>query len=481
MNHKIPLRFISAAAAGVLLSAISLSAVSPWANSGISAAAPAPVTADGISVRTEFPDVTPDKWFYDDVTALAERGIISGYPDGYFYPDLEVSNSDFVKILISSVGYDIDMPVGEEIFPDNWASEYLSLAYMLGFITDEAIEAGFVPEAPITRADMTRMTVLALGIDPAPIDDPFSDTSDDYAKAAFGEYILRGVPDEKGGRLYNGAGSATRSEAAAIAMRIIGYMNDPYEFFKEQVLSNAAHNYIETETEFMDLFYVLNRELMEEFTFKTALPMDVWTRYYNISYIINLEYFYFSELLCSYVPGNNTYKLILKYENDLNKLEKFQTEASEAADEVVSRILDENMTADERIKAIHDYLVLYCEYDYVNYTDGKIPVESLVAYGPLNAHIAVCQGYAAAFNMLCERAGIRSAAVNGISPASPEAHVWNMVLLDGDIFYVDVTRDDPVPDKKGQISYKYYLRTEDEMTMLGYLWDKSTTKLKYLY
>ena len=78
MNHKIPLRFISATAVGVLLSVISLSAVSPWANNGISAAAPAPNAASGLSVRTEFPDVTSDKWFYDDVTALAERGIISG-------------------------------------------------------------------------------------------------------------------------------------------------------------------------------------------------------------------------------------------------------------------------------------------------------------------------------------------------------------------------------------------------------------------
>ncbi|MBQ8552416.1 MAG: S-layer homology domain-containing protein [Clostridia bacterium] len=479
MNHNIPLRIISMALAA-MMSIVVLSTTAAASAAEITASAPPHADVDAAPPVT-LSDVTPDKWFYDDVMRLVTIGVISGYPDGNFYPEREISNAEFVKILLSSIGFDLDTPVGDEIFTDNWATEYLSLAYTLGFITDEELEAGFLPETPITRAAMTRMMVMALGIEPAPVEDPFIDTSDDYAKAAYGEYLLKGIPDGAGGLIYNGEGTASRSEAAAIAIRVIDYNEDPYEYFKNAVLDNATVNTLDTEGEMIDLFYVLNREFMTEFTFRTTLPIDVWTPYYRMANIIYLEYFYSSELKCSYIPGSGTYKLILEYEKDLETLKKFHAEACESADEVVAEILDESMTPAQRVKAIHDYLILYCEYDYVNYVDDTIPLESRVAYGPLKARIAVCQGYTAAFNMLCKRAGIRSAVVTGTSPTSPDQHAWNMILLDGRMVFVDVTHDDPVPDKKGQISYKYYLRTEDEMTMLGYLWNKEETQLKYLY
>ncbi len=489
MNHKIPLRFLSMIAV-IVLSIGVLSSAATAVEPPIITESPvteevteqeAPTEEDSTTPDIALADVTPDKWFYDDVMRLVSTGIISGYPDGNFYPEQEVSNAEFVKILLSAVGYDLDTPVGAEIFTDNWATEYLSLAYTLGFITDEELEAGFLPEDTITRSAMTRMVVMALGLEPAPIDDPFLDTSDDYAKAAYSEYLLRGVPDGSGGLVYNGDGSTSRSVAATIAVRIIDYNADPYEYFKTAVLKNAAENTLDTEAEMIDLFYVLNREFMTEYTFRTTLPIEAWTQYYHMANIIYLEYFYSSELKCSYVPGGDTYKLMLKYEMELDSLKKLHTEASEKADIIITAILDDDMNPSERVKTIHDYLVLYCEYDYANYLEDSIPMESRIAYGALNERVAVCQGYTAAFNMLCRRAGIRSIVVTGTSPTSPDQHAWNMILLDGRVLFVDVTHDDPVPDKKGQISYKYYLRTEDEMTMLGYLWNKDETQLKYLY
>ena len=78
-------------------------------------------------------------------------------------------------------------------------------------------------------------------------------------------------------------------------------------------------------------------------------------------------------------------------------------------------------------------------------------------------------------------AGIRSIAIGGNAPNSSEDHSWNMVLVDGQIYYVDTTHDDPVPDRKGRTSYKYFYLTEAEMTSLGYVWDKSQSNIKYFY
>ena len=134
-----------------------------------------------------FPDVYETDWFYADVTRLSSLGIINGYPDGMFYPEREITNAEFIKILMISAGADLTAPAKRTLFAWHWASGYISLAYTRGIITDADLAAGFDPEAPITRAAMTKMMILALGIEPARIDDPFTDISDIYASTAYNE------------------------------------------------------------------------------------------------------------------------------------------------------------------------------------------------------------------------------------------------------------------------------------------------------
>ena len=70
--------------------------------------------------------------------------------------------------------------------------------------------------------------------------------------------------------------------------------------------------------------------------------------------------------------------------------------------------------------ALHDYIVLNCEYDKERLGNGTIPKESYGAYGVLVERIAVCQGYALAYKYLLNEFGIDSYIVtsdkmNGIS------------------------------------------------------------------
>ena len=139
------------------------------------------------------------------------------------------------------------------------------------------------------------------------------------------------------------------------------------------------------------------------------------------------------------------------------------------------------MSPAERVRVLHDYLVMNCEYDIENYNLGKITQESRLAYGALVNKKAVCQGYCAAFSLLCERAGVKCIVVGGNAPNSRDSHAWNVVLIDGTKYYIDTTHDDPVPDRKGSVSHKYFCLTEDEMTSYGYSWDKSSSETKYFY
>ena len=68
------------------------------------------------------------------------------------------------------------------------------------------------------------------------------------------------------------------------------------------------------------------------------------------------------------------------------------------------------------------------------------------AYGAFVDGVAVCEGYAEAFQVLLHRVGIRSYLVEGasINPSTgqSENHEWNAVEIDGNFYYVDVTWDD---------------------------------------
>ena len=463
-----------------LVLAVPLGAREPSGN--VNHTIPSVSTPDNLPPESPFPDVSEEDWFFEDVISLNRLNVLSGYPHGYFQPEREITNAEFVKVLMVAMGAENDVELDFQLFPEHWASLYISLAYRDGILTDDDIIAGFDPSAPITRAAMTKMMVLALDIDVVRIDDPFSDISDMYASTAYNEYLLRGYLLPDGRRIYNGEGNALRSEAASIIVRVLDYREDPYNYKKDAILANAAENKLNTESELIDLFYVLNREFMSEFTFMSDIPFDTWKNYYRHANVIYLEYFYTTSLSCSYNANDAVeYHVMLRYSNDIDELKELHKKALDKADKFAQTVITENMTDMEKVKAIHDYIILNCAYDYNSYLAGTVSFEARLAAGALCNKSAVCQGYAAAFNMLCRRLGIRSVVVTGTAPGSNDEHAWNVALVNGRIYHVDVTHDDPVPDMTGRISYRYYMLSDAEMAELGYTWDKSHSNLKYFY
>ncbi len=107
----------------------------------------------------------------------------------------------------------------------------------------------------------------------------------------------------------------------------------------------------------------------------------------------------------------------------------------------------------EQEKAIHDYMVLNCEYDYGNYSNGTIPWDSYYPPGVFVNKKAVCNGYATSFKLCMDILGIECVMVVG----TPEMnHAWNAVKLDNEWYMIDVTWDDPVPDEQGRLRYAYF-------------------------
>ena len=119
---------------------------------------------------------------------------------------------------------------------------------------------------------------------------------------------------------------------------------------------------------------------------------------------------------------------------------------------------------DERAKAtlLHDWL---CEQ--AMYGIGGSEELAHSAYGALCEGQAVCEGYALAYGLLCNKAGLSSRVIVGHLESTDDptiGHAWNAVTCDGVDLYVDSTTND------GRVvSHKYLLRDADFMNREGYI------------
>lgn len=132
--------------------------------------------------------------------------------------------------------------------------------------------------------------------------------------------------------------------------------------------------------------------------------------------------------------------------------------------EILSDTVTADMTQMEKARALYDYVVGNVSYDFRYYSDrASMPFESTVAIGALRDHLAICGGYAQAFQTLLDMAGIENYTVAGVS--NREYHMWNYVVLDGVGYYCD-----PTADRGGM--RRHFMLSEKELNELGgYTWN----------
>lgn len=152
-------------------------------------------------------------------------------------------------------------------------------------------------------------------------------------------------------------------------------------------------------------------------------------------------------------------------------------QADKKASAITKKIIKSGMTKKQKLKAIHDYLVKNCVYNESVMTENYH--DAYTAYGCLVKKTAVCQGYAAAFNLLATKAGISS--ICAIGEAGGGSHAWNYVKCGGTYRYIDVTWDDPVPDRgsKAKVRQTYFYITEKKLERT-HTWDKVENAKKYV-
>ena len=112
-----------------------------------------------------YSDMTESHWAYQPVKFLTDVGIVVGFPDGTYKPDIPVTRAEFASMAIKALGQEyanVSQAIHfEDINSDFWAYGIIQKAVYFGLIPDAKGES-FRPFDPVTRMDAINIIVNAL-------------------------------------------------------------------------------------------------------------------------------------------------------------------------------------------------------------------------------------------------------------------------------------------------------------------------------
>ena len=128
------------------------------------------VRDENLTKTNRYSDVAATSWYNTAVSTLSSMGIITGYPDGTFRPNAAITRAEFAAI---AARFDNDGDKTAAKFSDiatHWAKDEISIAYNNGWITGYP-DGTFGPQRDITRAENMTLVNRVLNRQPETEDD----------------------------------------------------------------------------------------------------------------------------------------------------------------------------------------------------------------------------------------------------------------------------------------------------------------------
>ena len=123
------------------------------------------VRDENLTKTNRYSDVAATSWYNTAVSTLSSMGIITGYPDGTFRPNAAITRAEFAAI---AARFDNDGDKTAAKFSDianHWAKDEISIAYNNGWITGYP-DGTFGPQRDITRAETMTLVNRVLNRQP---------------------------------------------------------------------------------------------------------------------------------------------------------------------------------------------------------------------------------------------------------------------------------------------------------------------------
>lgn len=165
-------------------------------------------------------------WAEEEISKLREEGLVSGYSDGSFQPDREITRAEFVVALNRMMGFTGEAPINfKDVKADDWFVKALAVAMHHGYIKGYA-DGSFRPNAKVSRFEVAVMIARANRLfDRVKADDTdlrfFSDGEriPNWAKAALSVVVKSGIMKGDLEKFFKGEKKMTRGEAVVSLSR----------------------------------------------------------------------------------------------------------------------------------------------------------------------------------------------------------------------------------------------------------------------
>ncbi len=184
-------------------------------------------TGNSIPIKKErfidnavFSDVNSEHWASKYIYGLYDDNVILGYPDGTFCPDGYVTRAELTKMAVSALGYDVRNSAGfSDVNKGDWFYNYVNAASYSGYIKGYP-DKTFKPNEYITRQDLcTVLSRAFLSLRDAKNDDAeFTDNDNisEYAREHVRKMKSLGIVNGRENDMFMPTERATRAEVAKI-------------------------------------------------------------------------------------------------------------------------------------------------------------------------------------------------------------------------------------------------------------------------
>lgn len=308
--------------------------------------------------------------------------------------------------------------------------------YVVEARVNEAVEAGRLPDAAVSeqadssleemRTEADASAFSETGLDPAEPDGSDQREGLLNSDASLDAPAAEPAP-EKGGPADEAADGKTAPESKKDS--------------RSALVNGLAEGFQQRQTKFELSFQGEHEELVELMPelVQQGLFQEDYTAYVLKSYAYKIRS----------ANGKSSIAMTAEYRETSEQ----SAAVAKRSKAMLKELLDPGMDDEEKVRAIHDWIVRHVRYD-----------ESLsryTAYEALTLRSAVCQGYALLAYRMLNDAGIETRIVEGTVDSGD--HAWNLVRLNGGWHHLDATWDDPLPDRGNEVSHNYYLLSDSEM------------------
>lgn len=210
----------------------------------------------------EFSDVTSNRWSYESIEFISNKGLITGYEDGTFKSAKTITRAEAAVIVNNyllkegKLTEEYDSNDFTDVPANAWYTQAVNNTNHAGVFTGDG-KGHFNPNATLTRAEMVSIFNRVEGYE-VKANYQFSDVlpTDWYAEdvmIAYSNGIINGIEQPNGNVIFKGRGQVTREQFVTVLNNIYHY--DP-DFVAEEIPTVVST----LEESVQSVFEIINQE-----------------------------------------------------------------------------------------------------------------------------------------------------------------------------------------------------------------------------